>query len=143
MRAEGVEVDFHRAAFEARGGELGFGPGAGVEVDVVGVLAGDAGRDGGFPEAVLDQQRGLHSCGFPFAVGGAGGDGSDDGADLAGVDEAALDPQARAGALGAQGDVGVVVAADVGAGRHVAAVGGAACEHQRCKRDAYHEKWVS
>ena len=126
MRAEGVEVDFDRAAFDARGGELGFGPGSCVEVDVVGVLVGQAGGDGGFPEAVLDQQRGLHSCGFPFAVGGAGGDGADDRADLAGVDQAAFDPEARAEAFGADRDVGMVVAADVGAGWEVVAQGGAA-----------------
>ena len=135
MRAEGVEVDFDRAALEARGGESGFFEGPGVEVDVVGVLVDQAGGDGGFPDAVLDQQRGLHSGRFPFAVGGACRDGADHGADLAGVDEAALDPKARAGAFGTQGDVGVVVAAYVGAGGEVAAQRGAAGEEQQRQRN--------
>jgi len=135
LRAEGVEVDFDGSAFETRGGELGLGPSPGVEVDVVGVLAGDAGRDGGFPEAILDQQRGLHSCRFPFAVGGAGGDVADDGQDLVGVDQAAFDPESRTGAFGTQGDVGVVVAADVGAGGQIAAQRGAAGEKQQRQRN--------
>lgn len=106
-------MDFYRAACDARGGESGFGPGSCVEVDVVGILVGDAGRDGGFPEAVLDQQRGAHSGGFPFAVGVAGGNGADNRADLAGEDQPAFDPQSRADTLGAQGHVGVEVAANI------------------------------
>jgi len=142
VRAEGVEVDFDCPALEAGGGESGFFEGPGVEVDVVGVLVDQAGGDGGFPDAVLDQQLGLHSGGFPFAVGRACRDGADDGQDLVGVDQAAFDPESGSGAFGTQGDVGVVVAADVGAGRQIAAVGGAACEHQRQERDADHEKRV-
>ena len=121
VRAEDVEVDFYRPALDARGCELGFFPGSGVEVDIVGVLVGQTSGNGGFPDAVFDQQRGSQSGGFPFAVGVAGGDGADDGADLAGVDQAALDPQARSGAFGADCNVGVVIAADVRAGWEIAA----------------------
>ena len=63
-----MQIDFYDSALDARGGELGFGPGSCVEVDVVGVLLGPAGGDGGFPETVLDQQRGLSSGGLPFAL---------------------------------------------------------------------------
>lgn len=87
-----MEVYFNRAAFDAHGGELGFGPSADVEVDVVGVLVEHSSGDGSFPEVVLNLQWSLYPRGFPFAVGGTGGDGADDRADPAGIDQAAFDP---------------------------------------------------